>query len=200
VSGPDGYLTPQEWNEALTKLFSKSSFLTEDKRNLQETPACNEILDEYNREEAIEFVGEILDNLPQVGGFFKFVILNLIQYGVQVRKICAACTDFDPIDGFCSQSDYGSDVTHSGLAFIPLEESGTSILKGTHVPSIYCHGTRTSTQHSTDWAGSGTSTEVLLSLLITVTQGTVGILPDYMGYGESLGKAFRASLQRFPCC
>jgi hypothetical protein len=186
-------LSPQEWSAGLAKLFSQSFLTDDDERNRQEkpAPACNDILDEYSKEDAKQIVGRILDglNLDQV---IKQIILAQIKYGVQVRKICAACTDFEPISGFCTESDYGSDVTHSGLTLIPLEESGTSILAGTLIPAIYCHGTRTDSQPSTEWAGSETSVgEVMLNLMITVTQGTAGLLPDYMGYGESLGKAFR---------
>jgi hypothetical protein len=188
-------LFPQEWSSSLATIFSQSFLTGDDERNLQEkpAPACNDILDKYSKEDAKQIVGLILDglNLDEV---IKTSILALVRYGAQVRKICAACTDFEPIPGFCTESDYGSDVTHSGLAFIPLEESGTSTVAGTLIPVIYCHGSKTDSQPSTEWAGSRTPRDVMLNFMITVTQGTVGILPDYMGYGESLGKAFRGYL------
>ena len=48
-----------------------------------------------------------------------------VNYGVQVRKICAACHEFTPsqacYDDFCGAGVYGSDATMSGLLMVPVE-------------------------------------------------------------------------------
>lgn len=126
-------------------------------------------------------------------------VIPLIEHGIQIRKVCAACSDYDALSStsFCSPEDYGSNVTMSGLVILPLTNSSENpvIEPGNHVVSIYGRGTRIASEPSTEWASAASnssSPELLFMGLVTAISGSVSILPDFMGYGESLGTAYRS--------
>lgn len=131
--------------------------------------------------------------LGDAGDQLKALALPLVRYGVQVRKVCAICSDF--MDG-CASKQYGGNVTHSGLWMLPLMKDSTEIANGTHKTILYCHGTRAVTQPSTDFDGKDSGIEIILNLLFTATTGSFTIMPDYMGQGESFANVFRGYIAR----
>jgi len=174
-----------------------STFSNEGNRKLQKEWACDEVIASYDLFETMALVTDFIDKTISStwqAMLLKAAIIPQIHNGVQVRKICGACTDFGVRTTArsigCKPTDYGSDVTHSGLALIPTWIDG-SILWGTHTLSIYGHGTRASEQPSTSWYAIESPPEELFNFVITAVHGVVSILPDYMGYGESLGEAKR---------
>lgn len=170
------------------RLLSKLSTLHD---NLRRTQSCNQIVESLSVEQVREFVASLTDDT-----LVRTFVTPRIRYGVQVRRVCAACNNFVDIPGFCTPSDYGYETIFSGLVLLPLQTttSTTTILPGTLIPYVYGRGTRTDTEPSTDWERQGT--EVLFHALVTSIQGAVSIIPDFMGYGESLGQISRAYIIR----
>ena len=195
-------LSTPEIRENLHRTFAFPLDAEDDslRRQLQTPPDCGEILRTYNLEETKTLLSSFFDINNPGDTTTKLILLSLARYGVSVRKLCGACSDF-AFESLtygstigCSPDDYGYNVTHSGLAFVPMTADGSSVLPGTNVLTIYAHGTRSSRQPSTDWSDESTNPETFSQLLIPVITGSPIVLPDYMGYGESLGAAFRAYL------
>lgn len=168
-------------------------------RSLQEEggdPPCDEVVDTWTREQVLE---EVEAFLSAAGASTSSFVLPLIEYGIQIRKVCAACSDYDDLSStsFCSSEDYGSNVTMSGLVVLPLTNSSESpvLVTGNHVVSIYGRGTRVATEPSSEWTSTvstSSSPEPLFMAMVTAITGSVAVLPDFMGYGESLGSAYRS--------
>lgn len=182
-------------SEGASRSFHGRPFVQ--KRALQE---CNAILASWSKDQVYEIVQGALFN--QFGAnsteatVASYTLLPAITYGVQVRRLCASCSDF-PVDeqpeayaSFCS--GYGSNTSFSGLLMIPLAEDG-SFLPGTHAGNIYCHGTSTQSVPTTEFQGESLDVQIMLNLIITST-GAVTLMPDYMGYGESSGTIYKAYL------
>jgi len=163
---------------------------------------CGQVLESWTSSEISAILEAGIDrnvnNLGPAGEDLKALALPLVQYGVQVRKVCAAYSDFN--DNGDASSRYGGDVVHSGLLMIPLrgdnDDDSMTIAEGTHKAIIYCHGTRAVAQPSTDWAGEDSDLEIILNMLFTATSRSVTIMPDYMGQGESFGQVYRGYIVR----
>lgn len=157
-------------------------------------PACDEVLETWNVSQVMDGLQTYIDSSGSTA--LQSVLFPLIKYGVQIRKICASCSDPASIlatsTDFCSSDAYGSDVTFSGLAMIPLQEEDLTVIPGRLILNMYARGTRASSEPSTEWQGSDSTPELLYTLVVTVVTGCVSLLPDYMGYGESLGTAYRS--------
>jgi len=172
-------------------------------RLLQEPPACGQVIANLDIAEVETLIEQTLASLgPQGFLLFNNTVKPNIDYGVQIMKVCGACNEFDDLveeGSVCGTDDYGWNVTHSGLLLIPLSPDGASITEGTHKAHISCHSTRSSTQDvpSNDFGnGIEPHIESVLGVIYTVISGMVGLLPDYMGYGESANEAFRAYIVR----
>ena len=167
---------------------------------------CGAVLASYTREQVRTLTSNTAAALLPADelALFRFAILPEIQYGLSVRKLCAACDEFE---GLCPEDDeYGANVTMSGLAFFPLQ--GSTLLPGTHIGSILCHGTQSSMLDapSAQWIVNNEDDNDNLALanldvhaaaaMFAGTRGSVVILPDYMGYMESANVVFRAYLIR----
>lgn len=175
------------------------SALPTNKRNLQ--VECNQVFVSWSMDEVYSIVEtailETLGDDTSEAAFAGATLLPAIEYGVQVRKICAKCTDFSLLsqplayEEFCN--GYGSDITFSGLLMIPLVPNASSFLAGTHPGGIFCHGTSTRNVPSTDFAGDDSPIDIMINLAIAST-GTIVLMPDYMGYGESSALIYKAYL------
>jgi len=171
-------------------------------RSLQVVPSCGEILTSWTRDEAVNNLSTVINE--SLGGLEAALLIAALsaaaKNGIQVRKLCASCTDIQAppsnYDNFCGADDYGFDVRHSGLLFLPLTADATSILPGTHKSIVYCVGTRTNSQPSTEWEGANSGIEVFLNVALTVTTGSAVVIPDYMGQGESQGQTSRGYIVR----
>ncbi|KAL7547388.1 hypothetical protein ACHAWF_010695, partial [Thalassiosira exigua] len=120
-------------------------------------------------------------------------VRQIIQYGIQARKICASCDDFmfednSCYDDFCGADVYGHSAMHSGLLILPVDDNGTPI-SGIHHGSIWYHGTTASTcsvpseEFSRFLEGSFSAN--VLSTILFAGHGTIAVAPDGLGYGES---------------
>ena len=158
-----------------------------------------------------------------------FVFSNFspfIQYGVQVKTVCASCVsvqdDFNRMytphlssearqsyESFCGEGVYGHNETYSGLAMIPLVvEDETDVLKPLSGPMMayiiakISGGTNKFNIPSQWWGGRAPPTltsanlDLLMSLLATSTKGTISIQPDYMGFGFNENNSFRGFMLR----
>jgi hypothetical protein len=168
-------------------------------RTLQESPACGDILATLTKDDVVTVARNALAGRADSNTLaaIDFLLVPSITYGVQVRKVCSSCADHEEGCGQSSTS-YGWNQTHSGLLFLPLEPVSTIesvVLKqGMSLWHILCHGTRASTLEvpsnewvdvSADASGATPDAEIAVSLIFTATAGTVGVMPDYMGYAES---------------
>lgn len=152
---------------------------------------CGDILATYTSATFADIVDESIDD----GSWMKAFFMPLIHHGVQIRKICAVCTDFEAVMG--GTCGYGGDVAHSGLIIIPLkDDNSTRIAEGTHKAIIYNHGTQAVTQPSTGFDGINSTSDIILNAVIASFTRAVCIMPDYMAQGESFGKVFPGYLIR----
>ena len=161
------------------------------RRRLQQAN-CDEILANWTSDQVGSIIESGIDvGLGPAGEDLKSLALPLIKYGVQVRKICAVCSEF------MEDCGYGGDVAHSGLVMIPLQEdNSTAIAHGTHKAIMYNHGTRAVAQPSTDFAGEASDIEIILNALYTAATRSVSIMSDYMSQGESFGEVYRGYIVR----
>ena len=141
------------------------------------------------RNDAFSFVNLFVSN-----HYIYLSIDELVQYGVQVRKICSSCQEeekFGPIIdknnlGYCR--GYGKDATVSGLMVLPINSRG--IVFGAMTSNIWSHVTSAGTCNipSAFSVNKADPTNVDINALVPLLLGTTGsasIAPDNMGYGSS---------------
>jgi hypothetical protein len=164
---------------------SSSGTRNHNQRQVQATPGCGEVLATLSKDDAIALVKLALYT-NATAFVIDFVLAPIMDYGIKVIKVCGACSDFESIQD-CGDNVYGGNQTHSGLLFLPLETSDLSVKKGTSLVQILCHGTRASATEvpSNEWSSTSPDKEIILAMIFTSLSGAVGIMPDYMGYGES---------------
>ncbi len=179
----------------------------ENERKLAATYSCNEEIAVISPSETSDIMTTFITNIsPANLLLFQIIVGNQLKYGVQVKTICAKCSDVniqdltssypnlsqEHWDKYCGSDVYGYDYDHSGLVMIPLTEDGTGQLvvpDGT-LPG-YVHSRQTSESRwdipSQMWATDGNhdNYNLLLPFLATATKGTVSFAPDTMGYGHS---------------
>jgi len=172
---------------------------------------CNEILFEWTLAETKAAISAFLTEfLPPSDTIYASLVLADVTFGIRAQKICAACTDFPTLvanrngssnTGFCQTDVYGATVAHSGVVYLPLQPSETDasqlvIAPGTRIPAIYCHGTRANGEMALESLQTTPDPELFPHLMIAAIRGTLSILPDYMGYGASLGVVDKAYIVR----
>lgn len=142
------------------------------------------------------------------------LLLGNIKYDLRAVKVCYSCEQaFEDYAGFdflndaegygsflsyCDPSVYGADATHSALAFVPLID-GVPV-SGTVRSFLYSHILQTGAEGAPSqlWPRNfeslfGLPTPEFIAFMIdfieslmTASTGVVAILPDELGYGESL--------------
>ena len=205
------------------KQTATTTSLLPDERNLQSTTTstnnsstptptspipCNEILFEWTVQETVTAIAAFLTEfLPPSDAILAPLVLADVTFGIRAQKICAACTDFPELiangdnTSFCQTDVYGATVAHSGVVYLPLKPSQSDasqwvIAPGTRIPAIYCHGTRANGEMAMETLQTTPDPELFTHLIIAATSGTLSILPDYMGYGASLGVVDKAYIVR----
>jgi hypothetical protein len=124
--------------------------------------------------------------------------VDTLEYGIQVRTLCASCDEFNVTlagyNEYCGQGVYGYNTRHSGLLMLPMSSDGTMIAEGTFPGLIYNHDPNVNRVPSRGWnRANSTSSEIMFGVL-PAAAGSVAILPDYFGYGESNNAIFKAFL------
>jgi len=196
-------------------------------RSLQETsqhqelpiPPCNTLLGSLTADELRDTVSTVIDTIapdPESSErtYLRAILLQPIQYGIQVHRLCAGCQDVaaevpadskDVFDTFCGPDNYGAvNATFSGLMIVPTTTNGeadgdTRILNGTLKGIIDMHPTAISLVPSLMWSifedrdEDGSNEESLLLQLngIVASTGQALIFPDYMGYAENADELFK---------
>ncbi len=166
-------------------------------RHLQD---CNSILANWTKDELSGYLDSVIDDALGVdsteANIAKLTLLTALKHGVSIRRLCASCSDFslqsqpDAYSDFCT--GYGADTSFSGLLMVPLLEDG-SIVNGTHPGGIWLHGTSTQSVPSVEFRGADSGIDLMVNAAFAST-GTITMMPDYMGYGESSGQVFKAYL------
>jgi hypothetical protein len=156
--------------------------------------ACGDVMATWSPDE----LAEVLRNSATPAGtdFGFFVALQIVpalQYGLEVRKLCASCVDvaaYDDAD-VCPATAYGYDTTHSGLLLIPTEEADGAWKAGTSLLHVHMHGADRTTlsvpsQNVPDLFLNTTSAgDTFMGLVLSATAGVVTIVPDFLGTGEA---------------
>jgi hypothetical protein len=97
------------------------------------------------------------------------------------------------LNDICGVDVYGENATVSGLMMFPLTANATSLAPGTMKGVVYCHGTETDSWPSIDFLGiNQTSLEIAQFVALASLGGSVIILPDYLGFGASMGQVHKA--------
>jgi hypothetical protein len=163
---------------------------------------CGTILSSLSASEAKALVTEGFSDMfgKESQEFTLFQLsVDTLEFGVQVRTLCASCGEFDissdSYDEYCGQGVYGYSSSHSGLLMLPMSSDGTMIAEGTFPGVIYNHDPNVDRVPSRGWdrADSSMSSEIMFGVL-PAAAGSVAILPDYFGYGESNNDIFKAFL------
>lgn len=163
---------------------------------------CGEVLVSWNAEEARNVITEVYADTygenSQEFLLYELFADQSFKYGVQVRKVCGKCGEFSvsssSYDEYCGQNVYGAGATQSGLLMLPMSSDGMEIAGGTFPGFVYNHDATVDRAPSNEWSGVGGSmaSGVMFGVL-PAAAGSVAIIPDYLGYGESnaaISKAF----------
>ena len=146
----------------------------------------------------------------------RAVVTPMVKHGLAVYKVCGSCVDLPSVES-CSDDQYGHNATHSALVFLPLNETTDVPLAGKLRGYVYMHGTPLSVDKAPTevWPGDlgeavaaaigelpnqAKLVELIVNtleywgVLLFASAGTVGLAPDYLGYGASLATHNRAYL------
>jgi hypothetical protein len=166
---------------------------------------CNEVIATIPPSEVLTILNTFVAKLPfTIPTELSSKFPDELQYGVQVKTVCAACStikislkDSNNADyqKYCGEGAYGYDNQQSGLVMVPLvvdEDDSTNLVElgGTLAAYIFNRSTKTNRYDvpSQKWSTTDddhNSIEMLLCFLATATSGKVSIAPDFMGYGLS---------------
>lgn len=187
------------FTEASSSSSSSSRALSTDERY-----KCDEVIATIHPSNSSAIVDKFVELIPEFGLVMNLMFSNIIEYGVQVKTVCAACNTavigFDkPLQNpefrrYCGSEAYGYDKIQSGLVMIPMvvDKSGDGSegdlipLKGTLPGFIHARSTKINRfDIPSQLYSSQFSIEVLVSFLATATRGAVSFAPDFMGFGYS---------------
>jgi len=197
------FTSDQNQQQRQQKQFKNDDFIY---NNCNQMP-CNKVIQEYSREEAKIAVDKLFTDAL---GYFiyalsgmKAQVNTLIQYGVQVHKICAKCTDFEMEDlecynDFCGPNAYGYDATFSGMLVVPTDvysntngetiSTTVTILKGIMKGVIWSHATKANTCDVPSEIWNKFDKDIEFDLIVPfliASSGNAVVTPDNIGYGES---------------
>ena len=165
---------------------------------------CDEVIATIHPSNSSAIVDKFVELIPEFGLLMDLMFSNIIEYGVQVKTVCAACNSVNGFDKplsnpdfrrYCGREAYGYDKIQSGLVMIPMvvdknsendSDGGLIALKGTLPGFIHARATKISRfDVPSQLYNSQFSIEILVSFLATVTGGAVSFAPDFMGFGYS---------------
>jgi len=172
---------------------------------------CNTILDTIPADQIQDFLNGAVD--AKFGGdsaasasttaILKATISTRSTHGIQVRRVCASCQDFEDIidhpdyQRYCGSQVYGYNQTFSGLLVLPLSQNGgTDFQPGTLPGVVWAHPTIVNTPPSTSYTGTSSSGQTLIFGFMPASMGSPVIMPDYFGYGVSNAKIYKAYVIR----
>jgi hypothetical protein len=187
-------------------------------RKLPYQPAiykCNKVIATFSPDEVSTILDTFFLNIvgPIQAPFFRSKFFPLLQYGVQVKTVCASCKSTKKnlskkeksnadYKKYCGKKVYGYKSKQSGLVMIPLVVAGQDgdndnslvELSGTLAAFIHTRGTVISRFDvpSQSWSteeDGHQDVELLMCFLATATRGRVSIAPDFMGYGYDFKSA-----------
>jgi hypothetical protein len=182
-------------------------------------PPCNSLLATLTADELRVRSQGLVDSIATDPESFEYtylqsILVNPIQYGIQVHRLCAGCEDVsvaeeaeEVFDTFCGPDNYGAtNATFTGLMMVPVMND-TTVLEGTLKGIIDMHPTSTVLVPSILWPTTpqnpGEDTipvdeeevgqEVFLLQLDSVlaATGQVMVFPDYMGYAENAEELYK---------
>ena len=186
-------LFPSTWAHSLfgaqeiwrSQIDNPQGQATQARRDLQSNVTeCGQVIDAIGYLELRDLFRSLFVDGLNLASFE--LVVSSVDFGVQIRKICARCSDYPPGTTTCLLDDYGYHALHSGLLIVPLDENN-QIKSGTSPVNILCHGTQGGNQDvpSNQWSRTAPDGQVLIAVLFTSISGAFGVVPDYTGYGES---------------
>lgn len=196
---------------SLVLLCSVGSTVVESARSLQsaeEEYGCNTVLDTIPASEIKDFFITAIDTVlgddgGAAGGALVAVFKNMVNtksnYGIQVRRVCASCSDFD-LEGddyqrYCGPDAYGYNQSFSGLLAIPLNDKG-ELLEGTLPGAMHMRGTQVNDVPSNQYNTSKPDLIQFITALFPASTGNPALAPDYFGYGVSNARIYKGYIVR----
>jgi hypothetical protein len=165
---------------------------------------CNQVIATIRPSEVLTILNTFVTNNPLTLTNLLSQFRDELQYGVQVKTVCASCSTIKTslkdsknanYRKYCGKGAYGYNDQQSGLVMVPLvvdEDDSTNLVElgGTLAAYIFSRATKTNQYKvpSQLWPyddDDHDSLELLLCFLATATSGKVSIAPDFMGYGLS---------------
>jgi hypothetical protein len=186
------------------KLFQQEAV---DDAQSEEEFGCNTVLATIPAGQIQEFLNTAVDEkygeASAATALLKATISTRSIHGIQVRRVCSSCQDFeDTIDHpdyqrYCGPQVYGYNQTFSGLLVLPLSQDGSADFQPGTLPGlIWAHPTIVNTPPSTSYVGTSSSAETLTFGFLPASMGIPAIMPDYFGYGVSNAKVYKGYVIR----
>lgn len=173
-------------------------------QSAEEEYGCNAVLDTIPASEIKDFFITAIDTVlgDDVGALvavFKNMVNTQSKHGIQVRRVCASCSEFD-LEGddyqrYCGVDAYGYNQAFSGLIALPLNDEG-ELLEGTLPGVMHMRGTQVNDIPSNQYNTSKPDLIQFITALFPASTGTPALAPDYFGYGVSNARIYKGYIVR----
>jgi len=221
LQAPESYAAANErMNQVFVRRYLEGMQGSRRRRVLQPSNrTCGEQISAITTTEILDLVNIFIEYmLPEnFRDTVRAVVTSMVKYDLAVYKVCGSCyVDLPSIES-CRGDQYGHNATHSALVFLPLNGTTDAPLAGKLRGYIYMHGTPLSVDKAPTEVWPGDLGEALAAaiselpnqaklleligntleywvVLLFASAGTVGLAPDYIGYGASLATHNRAYL------
>lgn len=181
--------------------------------SLTEVRPCNELIYTLTPSELRQIMTDYIDILLTSSFPFRDALDKWIErkyvYGIKAYKLCASCDEFrseyggsgetssNAFDTYCGDGKYAADVNVSGLLTIPIDEDGEFLENDASPLALWSRWVDYNPlacpseqfHNDTYWGNNIDDFEergYVPSNFFTAGIGIVTLLPDYVGFGESL--------------
>jgi len=158
------------------------------------------------------YLNFLLRETPQFIPVALGLISSVLKYDVDVYKICGSCDSLrdsissSDFNDYCGEDIYGSDAMHSSLMFVPVNTTTGVAPTGSLAGIVNMHGTIITLEEaptirfpdnlvlSLSQVNTTNGLEIVTFAyrmlphwvaMMGSSAGALGIVPDYIGYGES---------------
>eukprot|EP00588_Corethron_pennatum_P020080 CAMPEP_0194320540 /NCGR_PEP_ID=MMETSP0171-20130528/16844_1 /TAXON_ID=218684 /ORGANISM="Corethron pennatum, Strain L29A3" /LENGTH=553 /DNA_ID=CAMNT_0039078103 /DNA_START=74 /DNA_END=1735 /DNA_ORIENTATION=+ len=155
---------------------------------------CNGILGEFSSSELKKIFTDLVDTLPLpfVTKFFiKIYIGSSVKYGVRGMKICSSCESFagkwnhnNGGSDYCGEDVYGYNTVVSGAVYYPIDDKTSKIATGDFKGAFLNRPTKFNDFDVPSEQTLGSEVDSYIGLIAS-SIGSITILPDFLGFGES---------------
>eukprot|EP00588_Corethron_pennatum_P005797 CAMPEP_0194282668 /NCGR_PEP_ID=MMETSP0169-20130528/23615_1 /TAXON_ID=218684 /ORGANISM="Corethron pennatum, Strain L29A3" /LENGTH=511 /DNA_ID=CAMNT_0039028063 /DNA_START=183 /DNA_END=1714 /DNA_ORIENTATION=+ len=155
---------------------------------------CNGILGEFSSSELKKIFNDLVTTLPL--DFFTKLFVNMyigssVKYGVRGMKVCSSCESFagswnhdNGGSDYCGEDVYGYNAVVSGAVYYPIDDKTGKIATGTFKGAFVNRPTKFNDFDIPSEQTLGIEVDSLIGLIAS-SIGSITILPDFLGFGES---------------